>query len=102
MTAPQCGQKTKTKRNYVEDHARRTLRKAGLTPEQAANVVRAIKAAPRHEIKLNELSRKIPKSFEGSLGKLLGTGFWWGAAETALGLKPYYFGGLYVKHSKVL
>lgn len=103
MIAPNAGQKTKTKRNYVEDHARRTLRKAGLTPEQAANVVKAIKAAPRWpDIKLNALSRKIPKRFGGKLHKLLGNGFWWTDAGMALGLKDGYFHDLYYQHSKEL
>lgn len=103
MITPNVGQKTKTKRNYVEDHARRTLRNAGLTPEQAANVVRAMKAAPGYpEIKLNELSRKIPKRLGGKLHKLIGCGLVWSAAEQELGLKAGYFRELYNQHLEEL
>lgn len=104
MIAPNAGQKTKTKRNYVEDHARRTLRKAGLTPEQAANVVKAIKAAPGHkELKLSELSRKIPQAvFHGKVANVIGDAFWWVDAEVKLGLKSGYFSELYGQHSKEL
>lgn len=50
-------QKQKAPRDYVADHARRTLRKAGLSREEAAALVRNW----AHEtVQLSQLSRKLP------------------------------------------
>jgi len=54
----------KPKRDYVADHARRTLRKAGLTKEEAAAFVRNNK-----EYDLSTFSRALPESAEDVLLK---------------------------------
>lgn len=51
----------KAKRDYVADHARRTLRAAGLSKTEAANFVSALaEAGQTWDVKLSQLSRKLP------------------------------------------
>lgn len=71
----------KPKRDYVKDHARRTLRKAGLTEEQAAKFVKNYEA--EKDLPLSELSRKIPRGL--SLVEMLYRSFVWDGTPEGFG-----------------
>lgn len=61
----------KAKRNYVADHARRTLRAAGLSKKDARRVVEEI--AKHDTFDLSKFSRNLPES----ASVILCTGFMW-------------------------
>lgn len=79
----------KPKRDYVADHARRTLRKAGLTKEQAKNFVGAVGEWPTGS-KLDAVSTenrldlsKLSRSTRGlKLSDIVGYGIaWWASPQ---------------------
>jgi hypothetical protein len=88
----QLAPKAKPKRDYVADHARRSLRTAGLTPEQAAKFVENAKklkpygAVPDHVIGTNKVTGHIDLSGlsrmtqPGRVADVLGYAFSWGAS----------------------
>jgi hypothetical protein len=69
----------KAPRDYVADHARRTLRKAGLSKEEAAAVVRNWDRTGKY--KLSQLSRKLPIR----LSKVIAVAFTWDGSPEGSG-----------------
>lgn len=70
----------KPKRDYVKDHARRTLRKAGLTDEQARKAVdNAAKCGGR--VQLSAISRELPKDRSPASQWIQGAFLWDGSPE---------------------
>lgn len=98
------------RRDYVADHARRTLRKAGLTKDEANDFVAAVQAlghewsmSSEHGAVRNEQGRfdlsKISRSLRGvGLHHILGDSFSWRTADSALNKEPGYFERLYTKY----
>jgi len=94
--------KPKAKRDYVADHARRTLRSLGLAADEAKNVVLAIQSndsAAFQPPKLSAMSRGLPPGV--NLHKVLGDSYAWFSSSQRLNLNPSYFGDLFNKHVKV-
>lgn len=65
----------KAKRDYVKDHARRTLRAAGLTDGEARAFVANYTGSVERELPLSKFSRKLPR--ELSLVDVLYRSFVW-------------------------
>lgn len=88
--------KPKAKRDYVADHARRTLRAAGATAEQAAALVKAF-AFPlgTNKLELSSISRKLPSG--SKLSGLVLTHIEWSAAAKALGVNGHWFSKLHAE-----
>lgn len=80
----------KVRRDYVADHARRTLRAAGLTKEEAADAVNTIVKNGRllnttYIQSLSDISRKLPHpgygSLQTALERFIRTTFSWSASR---------------------
>lgn len=102
----------KPKRDYVADHARRTLRAAGLTKQEAKVFVAAVQefghrwcmrsqlrmlwiSEAQPHLDLSKLSRKLPDGVK--LSQLLCDSFPWGPAEAKFGID---FGYLFDHYSE--
>ena len=71
----------KAKRNYVADHARRTLRAAGLSKKDAKRVVEEIAKTEGLTFDLSTFSRKLPCH----VGEVLFQGFIWADTPEGFG-----------------
>lgn len=107
----------KPKRNYVEDHARRSLRAAGLSPTEARNVVKALARnaelwlREKHYPAVDERAKPLVKDGIVSLHKMgrglrgvpvhvvIGEGFGWYDSDQELKLPYGYFGSLHGKYA---
>lgn len=102
--------KAKPARDYVADHARRTLRKLGLAKDEAYNVVAALQLkgsadssfdeGPRladGRFDISKLSRGLPEGM--TLGQVLGRTFYWYASAKTLGLPEKYFSEVHRRHA---
>lgn len=85
----ECEIELQVKRDYVADHARRTLRKAGLSKEEAAAVVRNW-ASQDHT--LSQLSRSLP----AALSSIIISAFSWGGSPEGFD----YWNAIFVRESQ--
>ncbi len=67
----ECEIELQVKRDYVADHARRTLRKAGLSAHDARRVVQEIQKSATYD--LSTFSRRLP----AALSEIVFSGFTW-------------------------